>query len=156
MKKVLSIIGIVLVIGIVFYSLRDDSNTIGRSANSNKLYEYELDVKEYGVSKTEDGRDVIAIKYKFTNNDDDEHSFYSGIDDSVFQNGVKLNKAYDYEKENYETYIKSGASVDVILVYELIDTTTDVEVVLKLGGTTFYFDEEEESKKITKTIKIAE
>lgn len=155
MKKILSIVGIVLVIGLVFYSLRDDANTLERSESSNTLYKYELDVKEYGVSKTEDGRDVIAIKYKFTNNDDSEQSFFNGIDDGVFQNGVKLEKAYDYEKENYETHIKSGASVDVVLVYELIDTTTDVEVELKLGGSTVYFDEEEESKKITRTIKIA-
>lgn len=156
MKKVFFIIGVILVIGIAIYSLDDDANTIERSANSNTLYKYELDVKKYGVAKTEDGRYVIAIMYKFTNYDDDEQSFFTGIDDSVFQNGVKLEKAYDYEKENYETYIKSGASVDVTLVYELIDTKTDVEVVLRLGGTTLWYGEEDEDKEITRIIKIDE
>ena len=156
MKKVLFIIGIVLVIGIVIYSLGDDANTIERSANSNTLYKYELDIKQYGVGKTEDGRDVIAIMYNFTNNDEDDMSFYAGIDDSVYQNGVKLEKAYDYEKTNYETRIKSGASVDVTLVYELIDTKSDVEVVLELGGLTLWYGEEDENKKITRIIKIEE
>lgn len=156
MKKMLAIIGTVLLIGVVFYSLRDDSNKIERSNNTNTLYKYVLDVNEYVINTTEDGRNVIALKYSFTNNDDDEQSFYGGIDDSVFQNGIKLNKAYDFQYTNYETYIKSGASVDVILVYELIDTTSDVEVQLQLGGTTIYYDEDEVDKKITKIIKIAE
>lgn len=163
MKKFLWGIAIIVIAVIALTALGEDVNKIersegngtqGNSENSSVLYHYELDVKEYGVIAEENGRNLIAIKYGFKNNDDDAHSFYSGITHSVFQNGVKLKVAHDYERENEETYIKSGASVDVVIVYELIDTTSDVEVELELGGTTMYYHEDVD-KKITRIIKIS-
>ncbi|MBO5725857.1 MAG: DUF5067 domain-containing protein, partial [Clostridia bacterium] len=83
-------------------------------------------------------KDVVIVKYKFTNNNDDEATaFYLTFDDAVYQNGVGLNEAYvlkdsaNYNADNQTKEIKKGASIEVEAAYELNDTTTDIEVEVK-------------------------
>lgn len=117
---------------------------------------YSVEISDCRLAKDYEGKDVVIIKYKFTNNTNDTPtSFWVAFDDGVYQNGVGLNEAIiidesvNYSSDNQMKEIKKGASIDVEVAYELNDTTTDVEVeVTEL----FSFDD----KTITKTFKITE
>ena len=122
--------------------------------NNNRLGDYEVEIKSARLTKDFEGKDVVVITYGFTNYGKENASFSFALDDQVFQNGVGLNNAYvlkddDYSADNQTKEIKTGASLDVDVAYELNDTTTDVEVEL---SELISFDD----AKITKTFKIAE
>lgn len=95
---------------------------------------------------TKNGELILGIKYSFTNNSDDAACFDWVVDDDVFQNGAELPKIYT--DENATTNIQSGASIDVVIVYQLTDTS-DVDIEL-----TDIMEQYE--GKITKTIQISE
>ena len=139
----------------------EEANKLERSEESKAaddsmtILDYEIEATEYAVDKDEDGRDIIWVKYHFVNNDEDDISFYYGIKHGLYQNGVKLEQSYKYTPVNQDVFIKSGASVDVEIVYNLIDTTTDVEIVFELGDAIVNFGEGAD-KKLTQYIKISE
>ncbi len=117
---------------------------------------YSVEISDCRLAKDYEGKDVVIIKYKFTNNTDETATaFWTTFDDGVYQNGVGLNEAYvlddnaNYNDDNQMKEIKKGASIDVEVAYELNDSTTDVEVEVK---ELFSFDD----KTIRKTFKIAE
>lgn len=168
MKKRIMCLSIALIFCLTSCSVIDEldealeeSNKLDRfdeseeSEESNVLYEYEIEATEYAIGTDEEGQSFILINYKFTNNGDDANSFFGGITHHVYQNGVRLERAYGYESENEDTYIKSGASVDIEIAYQLIDTTSDVEIEFELGGSTIYYGEDAD-KKLTQTIRIAD
>lgn len=128
-----------------------------QDANANtEIGAYSVEISDCRLAKDFEGKDVVIIKYKFTNiSNDTPTSFWVAFDDGAYQNGVGLNNAYvleesaNYSEDNQTKEIKKGASIDVEVAYELNDTTTDVEVeVTEL----FSFDD----KTITKTFKITE
>lgn len=136
----------------------EDANKINRdnqSESSNVLGHYELGATEYALGLDEEGQSIIWVNYHFVNNGDNANSFAGGIDCHLYQNGVRLDRSYLYAPVNDEVYIKSGAAVDVEYVYELIDTSSDVEIVFELGGRTIYFGEYADDK-LTQIIKISE
>ena len=116
--------------------------------------DYEVEIKSARLTKDFEGKAVVVITYAFTNHGKDNASFSFALNDEVFQNGVGLNNAYilkddDYSADNQTKEIKTGASLDVDVAYELNDSTTDVEVEV---SELISFDD----AKITKTFKIAE
>lgn len=122
--------------------------------NNNRLGDYEVEIKSARLTKDFEGKAVVVITYAFTNHGKDNASFSFALNDEVFQNGVGLNNAYilkddDYSADNQTKEIKTGASLDVDVAYELNDSTTDVEVEV---SELISFDD----AKITKTFKIAE
>lgn len=117
---------------------------------------YSVEISDCRLAKDYEGKDVVIIKYKFTNNTNDTPtSFLVAFDDGVYQSGVGLNEAIiidesvNYSSDNQMKEIKKGASIDVEVAYVLNDSVTDVEVEVK---ELFSFDD----KTITKTFKIAE
>lgn len=82
-------------------------------------------------------KDVVIVKYNFTNNADEAASFMFAFDENVYQNGVGLNECIfvddsaNYSMDNQTKEIKTGASLEVEVAYELNDTTTDIEVEVK-------------------------
>ena len=98
---------------------------------------YTVDIKSARLTETYDGKPVVVITYGFTNNSDDAQAFYLAFEDSVFQNGVGLEKAYvltdsdPYDDGNQSKEIKKGASLDVEVAYKLNDSETDVDVEIK-------------------------
>lgn len=125
----------------------DDNAAIG---------DYSVEITSCRLAKSYDGKDVVIVKYKFTNvADDNATAFWTAFDDTAFQNGVGLNEAYfvaddaNYSSDNQMKEIKKGASLDVEVAYELDDTTSDVEVEVK---ELFSFSD----RTITKTFSIAE
>ena len=115
-------------------SVADDTNV----ADNTVLGDYSVDILSCRLAKDYEGKDVVIVKYKFANNeDDDAASFSFAFDDKVYQNGVGLNEAYflkdsaNYSSDNQTKEIKKGASIEVEVAYELNDNTTDIEVEVK-------------------------
>ena len=107
-------------------------------ADNTALGDYSVDILSCRLAKDYEGKDVVIVKYKFANNeDDDAASFSFAFDDKVYQNGVGLNEAYflkdsaNYSSDNQTKEIKKGASIEVEVAYELNDNTTDIEVEVK-------------------------
>ena len=123
------------------------------AAEESNLGEYSVEILGCRLAKDYEGKDVVIVKYKFTNNSEDSTAFYTAFNDTVYQDGVGLNEAYvlddsaEYDDGNQTKDIKSGANLEVEVAYELNDTETDIEVEVE---ELFSFDD----KKITKTFSI--
>lgn len=103
--------------------------------SSNELGDYTVDIQSCRLAKDYEGKDVVIVKYLFTNvSNDTATSFTSAVNHEVFQGGVGLNQSLflddsaNYNSDNSLKDIKKGASLEVEVAYELNDTTTDIEV----------------------------
>lgn len=115
-----------------------ESNQGSGNVDNTAIGDYSIVIDSCRLAKDYEGKDVVIVKYKFTNNNaDDSAAFYLTFDETVYQNGVGLNEAYvlkdsaNYSADNQTKEIKKGASIDVEVAYELDDTTTDIEVEVK-------------------------
>lgn len=103
----------------------------------NQLGSYQVEIKNARLTKNYEGKPVVVITYGFTNNSSEPQAFWLTIDDTVYQNGVGLEKAYvlddndPYDEANQNKEIKSGVTLDVDVAYILNDTETDIEVEAK-------------------------
>lgn len=118
------------------------------------LGDYKVEIVSCRMAKDYAGKDIVIVKYNFTNNADEAASFMFAFDENVYQDGVGLNECYitddsaNYDSGNQTKEIKTGASLEVEVAYELNDTTTDIEVEVK---ELFSFDD----SVVTKTFSIA-
>ena len=103
--------------------------------NEDAIGAYSVAIDSCRLAKDYEGKEVIIVKYVYTNVSNDEPTaFYIAFDAAVYQNGVELNEAYilddsaNYSADNQTKAIKKGASLDVEVAYTLNDTTTDIEV----------------------------
>ncbi len=117
--------------------------------------DYSVVIDSYRLAKDYADKDVVIIKYIFSNiSDDDPAAFYVTFDANVYQNGVGLNEAYfveesaNYSADNQTKEVKKGASLVVEAAYELNDTTSDIDVEVER---IFNFSD----FKITKTFSLA-
>lgn len=124
-------------------------------ANSNNLGDYKIEILSCRLATDYEGKEIVIVKYAFTNNAKDAVAFYVAVDTNVFQNGVGLNPCYvanesaNYSSDNQSKQIKTGATIEVEVAYELNDTTTDIEVEV----TEFVSFNDQ---KVIKTFKITE
>jgi len=132
-----------------------DSAKVEEEDNSS-LGDYSVVIDSCRLAKDYEGKDVIIVKYIFSNvSNDTATSFMVALNDAAFQDGVGLNEAFvmndsaDYSADNQMKEIKAGASIDVEVAYVLNDTTTDVEIEV---SELISFDD----KTITKTFTIAQ
>ena len=113
------------------------SDSAESSEENGNLGEYKVEIDSCRLAEDYEGKDVVIVKYIFTNNSDDSTAFYTAFDDTVYQDGVGLNESYvvdesaNYSADNQTKEIKKGASLEVEVAYELNDTTTDIEVEVK-------------------------
>ncbi len=145
MKRVLCMVLCVLIIAaFAFFALASSSEDNGQNQgngvvdtpnkDNNNLGDYKVEILSCRLAKTYDNKPAIIVKYAFTNNDDEAKSFMFALKDNVFQNGIGLNKAYmmndsaNYSSDNQTKEIKTGATIEVEVAYELNDETTDIEV----------------------------
>ena len=107
------------------------------SVDNTDLGDYQVEIKSCRMAKSYDDKPVVIVTYSFTNNSEEAAAFYLTFEDQVYQNGIGLNKAYvlddsaNYSGDNQTKEIKTGATLDVDVAYELNDTTTDLEVEVK-------------------------
>lgn len=123
---------------------------------SDEIGKYTLEILSCRLAKDYQKKDVVIVKYKFTNvSDENPASFMLAFSDGVYQAGVGLNKAFvlddseKYSADNQTKEIKKGASIEVEVAYELNDTTTDIEVEVE---ELFSFNDD----KIVKTFSITD
>ena len=163
MKKISTLLAILLIAVFALFALGSgEDETVDQGTDSAEktsqsdtaLGDYSVEIRSCRHAKDYEGKDVVIIKYLYTNNSSDTPtSFWIAFDDAVYQNGVGLNEAYvlddsaNYSSDNQDKEIKKGASIEVEVAYELNDTTSDIEVEVK---ELFSFDE----KTIKKTFKI--
>jgi hypothetical protein len=98
--------------------------------------------------KTYDGKPTVVVTYQFTNNSTEPAAFYTSFTDTVYQNGIECERSYNLEETNEDKEIKPGATIEVVLDYELNDTTSDIEV--EIAGWLSW-----DENVISKTFKIA-
>ena len=103
--------------------------------------ESEFDVKVTNAIVTDDGEgtDLLVLYVSFANNSASAISYGSAIGTELFQNGIALKTAYlpykhpladnDLSSNSY-TDIKTGATIDLMLVFSLYDAKNLVEIQL--------------------------
>lgn len=149
MKKSISLIlAILLVITFALFAIgsgESDSESASQGNdtaqaeenNNEELGDYSVIIDSCRLAKDFEGKDIVIVKYNFTNNSDDSASFMFAFEDTVYQDGIGLNRCYfaddnaNYSEDNQTKEIKTGATLDVEVAYELNDTTTDIEVEVK-------------------------
>ena len=169
MKKRICLTCLVLIIVLLsfaacdFYTTMPSSETAEESQTTQKaekpvdnddtLGDYTLEILSCRLAKDYENKDIVIVKYAFTNNGDSAASFSFAFDDAVFQNGVGLNECYfaadsaDYSSDNQSKEIQKGARLEVEVAYELNDAETKIDVEVK---ELISFSD----KKITKTFEI--
>ena len=148
MKKFTSLIlAMILIVSFSLFALASgESETVdqgsGKVQSSDKesnigVYKVEIESCRLAPATGFQDKDVVIVKYKFTNNGDEPASFMFAFDENVYQNGVGLNETFfvddsaNYDSGNQTKEIKTGASLEVEAAYELNDSTSDIEVEVK-------------------------
>ena len=149
MKKLLAVLlSFVIVISFACFALGSGEDDDKKATQANgkvetteeeneKLGEYAVEIESCRLAKDYEGKGVVIVKYKFTNNSDKKANFMFAFDDNVFQDGIGLNESLfvdesaNYSADNQQKDIKPGASLEVECAYELNDDTTDIEVEVK-------------------------
>ena len=149
MKRINMLLTVLLIAVFMVFAMGSGESTTenqgsGVAANqpsesvSGSIGKYSVVIDSCRLAKSFDDKDVVIVKYIFTNvADEDAAAFYLTFDEEVYQNGVGLNEAYvldddaNYSADNQTKEIKKGASLEVEVAYELNDTTTDIEVEVK-------------------------
>lgn len=164
-NKILASFAICLIFATLALACSDDTSTtvdqgsadaVVTEADVNAIGNYSVEIDSCRLAKDYEGKDVVIVKYKFSNvSGEDPISFMVAFDDYASQSGVGLNESWvvdesaNYSSDNQTKEIKKGASLDVEVAYELNDSTTPVDIEVK---ELFSFDE----KTLTKTFEIAE
>lgn len=162
MKKSVALSVVLVLLFAMFALASGESTTTDQGKDSAQIGEttsnigaYKVEIQSCRLAKDYEGKDVVIVKYLFTNvSNEDAAAFYTSFDDNVYQNGVGLNEAYvlhesaNYSADNQTKNIKKGASLEVEVAYELNDLTTDIQVEVK---ELFSFTD----TTITKTFSIA-
>lgn len=108
-----------------------------KEVKDNEVGSYQVEIKNARITEDYEGKPVVVITYGFTNNSDNPASFGVAIEDAVFQNDIGLNEALflndndSYSSDNQIKEIKTGASLDVEVAYELNDSESDIVVEVK-------------------------
>ncbi len=93
-----------------------------------------IKISEVFISKDYKDRDVLVVKYEFTNGDDKPHSFSTSFEDKVYQNGVECSSLAvicdDVDSNTTLASIKPGVTTIVEEGY-LLNDMSDVEIEVK-------------------------
>ena len=158
-RLIILAVAVVIVIGIVALTSGGESEEKTTSSSEisvtsdeeveGKIGDYICVVKEAKLCKNWEGKDSVKITYSFTNNASDAESFDIALDDNVYQEGVGLESTWIGDDDDFgiDVKIMPGTTKDVVKVYELRDTSTDLEIEI---GQLISFDD----TKITTTVKI--
>ena len=112
------------------------NETAKPSSNKSNLGKYDVAIDSCRLAIDYSGKDIVIVKYVFTNNSGDSASFSWSVDDNVYQNGIGLKECYfvdstaNYSSDNKTKEIKPGVPFEVEVAYTLNDLTTEIEVVV--------------------------
>ena len=140
---------IVILAAIVILSILSGCSPIGNklerdAIGKGNIGDFFLEILGYAVDVNENNTPVIYLKILFENKSDDTACFNMVADVDVFQNGIGLKPIYTDEAGS--TSVQTGASIEVILAYYLMDESdVDIEISDVLG---------EYDEKIKRTLQI--
>lgn len=170
MKKTLTLLATVLCLALLAAALtgclsvanRDGSDKPADNSNAavekkeetdGTLGDYVVEIKSARLAKDYEDKDIVIVTYGFTNNGKNANSFMVAISDKAYQNGIECDHCYfvkdseNYNSDNQSKDIKTGATLEVEVAYNLNDTTTPLELEV---AETFSFSD----KKLTKTFDL--
>ncbi|MDR1464910.1 MAG: DUF5067 domain-containing protein [Oscillospiraceae bacterium] len=122
-------------------------NKIMQGAGTLGKYQVEiLSAKRQTTEYTKD--ELILVTYKWTNNSSNATSFLIALDEKVYQDGIECTSTIAGDGETRKEYadLKPGATLELTLAYELINTTSPVEVEV---GESFSFSDAQVVKTFT-------
>lgn len=125
---------------------------IDDSGDSN-LGDYKVEIKSCKLSKDYEGKSIAIVTFAYTNNSSSPAAFDIAFLTHAYQGGIEAEKAYFIKDDNYNDNnnqskeIKSGVTIDVMVAYELNDTSTPLEIEV---GQFLSFD----NTKISKTFNF--
>ena len=106
-----------------FYKSNADTNNSDGVGN---LGDYDVELVSAAISDEYDVP-VLLVKIAFTNYSSSPVSYQDVVGVNAYQNNVGL-VGYHKSNDDYKTNVREGASVELVLGFELRDTTTPVEI----------------------------
>lgn len=149
MKKISFLLAVLLIVAFGVFALGSgesetadqgkDKITVNTEVDKNtELGDYSVIIDSCRLAKDFENKNVVIVKYIFTNNSNDTPTaFFTAFDDTVYQKGVSLNNAFvlkdsaKYRADNQTKKIKKGKSINVEVAYELNNIKSDIEVEVK-------------------------
>ena len=137
MKRILSALLTVFMI----FTLASCGGGGGASQKQNVKFnidDYVVEYKGYELVTDDDGKDAIAVNYRFTNNSENEAQFVWSVLSTYEQNATVLapavitvdEEALAYMDDSSTEAVMSGETKDVTVTYVLEDTTSPITVTL--------------------------
>lgn len=106
-----------------------------KSTDNGALGDYTVAIESARLSKDFEGKKVLVVKYKFTNNGEKAIPFMTAVSAKAFQDGVELelaivdsSKDKKFNPDNSLKEIKKGASIEVEEGYLLANDKSKAEV----------------------------
>lgn len=99
---------------------------------------YQVEIENYRLTEDFEGDPVVVVTYSFTNKSTEKAAFWIAVEDSVFQDGELLERAYvlkdgdPYDSSKQSADIEAGESLDVEVAYLLKNTDSELDVEAKV------------------------
>lgn len=148
-KSISAILSILAILMFAFFAIasgssddgetktQDSDSVAAETVDNSSLGDYQVEIKSARLTENYEGKATVVVTYGFTNNSESPAAFWLSVSDTVYQNGVGLEKAYvlkdgdPYDEANQNKEIKSGVTLDVEVAYILNDAETEIEVEVK-------------------------
>ena len=104
------------------------------SEEETEAAEFVFAINSTSLGKDYEDKDVLIIKYDFTNNSDEATSFTFACQDTVFQDGIECDSTVigcdDIDSQEQLNDIQPGKTYTVTIGYHISDTSKPVDVVV--------------------------
>lgn len=104
------------------------------SEEETEAAEFVFAINSTSLGKDYEDKDVLIIKYDFTNNSDEATSFTFACQDTVFQDGIECDSTVigcdDIDSQEQLNDIQPGKTYTVTVGYHISDTSKPVDVVV--------------------------
>ena len=104
------------------------------SEEETEAAEFTFAINSTSLGKDYEDKDVLIIKYDFTNNSDEATSFTFACQDTVFQDGIECDSTVigcdDIDSQEQLNDIQPGKTYTVTIGYHISDTSKPVDVVI--------------------------
>ena len=104
------------------------------SEEETEAAEFVFAINSTSLGKDYEDKDVLIIKYDFTNNSDEATSFTFACQDTVFQDGIECDSTVigcdDIDSQEQLNDIQPGKTYTVTIGYHISDTSKPVDVVI--------------------------
>lgn len=104
------------------------------SEEETEAAEFTFAINSTSLGKDYEDKDVLIIKYDFTNNSDEATSFTFACQDTVFQDGIECDSTVigcdDIDSQEQLNDIQPGKTYTVTVGYHISDMSKPVDVVI--------------------------